>query len=157
MSSFFSLDASTLEAQLKADLAAPRWPGARHQDPESGEAIGRAVGAAVLAQAAADNYLVTSPGTPPSGPGKWVSSPAAIVRSLHGQRLEGSEGTPALSIVAGYSQMEFARLMREGVPRDGRKLELMGDVARSRFVHFSDEEVGALYTYLSTQMTASKD
>jgi len=86
LSSFFSLDASTLEAQLKADLAAPGWPGARHQDPESGEAIGRAVGAAVLAQAAADNYLVTSPGTPPSGPGKWVSSPAAIVRSLHGVR-----------------------------------------------------------------------
>jgi len=75
----------------------------------------------------------------------------------HGQRLEGSEGTPALSIVAGYSQMEFARLMREGVPRDGRKLELMGDVARSRFVHFSDEEVVALYTYLSTQMTASRN
>ena len=75
----------------------------------------------------------------------------------HGQRLEGSEETPALMIVAGYSQAEFARLMREGVPRDGRKLELMGDVARSRFVHFSDEEVGALYAYLSTQMTASKN
>lgn len=75
----------------------------------------------------------------------------------HGQRLEGSERTPALSIVAGYSQAEFARLMREGVPKDGRKLEMMGGVARSRFAHFSDEEVGALYAYLSTQMTASRN
>jgi mono/diheme cytochrome c family protein len=75
----------------------------------------------------------------------------------HGQRLEGSEETPALSIVAGYSQAEFARLMREGVPKDGRKLEMMGGVARSRFVHFSEEEVGALYAYLSTQMTAARN
>jgi mono/diheme cytochrome c family protein len=75
----------------------------------------------------------------------------------HGQRLEGGDRTPALMIVAAYSQAEFAHLMREGVPKDGRKLELMGDVARSRFVHFSDEEVGALYAYLSTQMTASRN
>ena len=47
--------------------------------------------------------------------------------------------------------------MREGVPRDGRRLEMMGGVARARFVHFSDEEVGGLYAYLSTQMTASKN
>jgi mono/diheme cytochrome c family protein len=75
----------------------------------------------------------------------------------HGQRLEGGDRTPALMIVAAYSQAEFAHLMREGVLKDGRKLELMGDVARSRFVHFSDEEVGALYAYLSTQMTASRN
>lgn len=86
LSGFFPLDARTLEDQLDADLAAPGWPGAKHQDPESGEAIGRAVGAAVLALAASDNYLVTSPGTPPVGAGYWVSSGAAIVRSLHGVR-----------------------------------------------------------------------
>ena len=96
----------------------------------------------------------------PNGPdptvrGEYLAK--STCSECHGQRLEGSEETPALSIVAGYSQPEFARLMREGVPRDGRKLELMGDVARSRFVHFSDEEVGALYTYLSAQMTASKN
>jgi hypothetical protein len=86
LSSFFPLDVATLEAQLDADLAAPGWPGARNEDAPSGEAIGRAVGAAVLAQAATDNYLATSPGVPPVGPGYWVSSPAAIVRSLHGAR-----------------------------------------------------------------------
>jgi cytochrome c553 len=96
----------------------------------------------------------------PNGPdaaarGQYIAK--STCTECHGQALEGTEETPGLSIVAGYSQAEFARLMREGVPKDGRKLEMMGGVARARFVHFSDEEVGALYTYLSTQMTASKN
>ena len=86
LSGFFPLDATSLEGLLDADLAALGWPGAKNQDPASGEAIGRAVGAAVLAQAATDNYLVISPGVPPVGTGYWVSSGAAIVRSLHGVR-----------------------------------------------------------------------
>ena len=67
-------------------------------------------------------------------------------------KLEGSPDTPALSIVAGYSATEFAKLMRDGVPRDGRKLDLMAVVARSRFSHFTDEEVAGLYAYLSKQI-----
>ena len=86
LSGFFPLDVAAIEAQLDADLAAPNWPGAKHEDEPSGEAIGRAVGAAVLAAAATDNYLALSPGVPPVGPGYWVSAPAAIVRSLHGVR-----------------------------------------------------------------------
>ena len=74
----------------------------------------------------------------------------------HGQRLQGDpQGAPALSIVGGYAPSEFAKLMREGVPKDQRKLEMMGGVARSRFVHFSDEEVAALYTYLSNQTSTA--
>jgi membrane-associated phospholipid phosphatase len=83
---YFPMDTVALEAHLAADLAAEQWPGARHEDAASGEAIGRAVGAAVNAQAATDNYLVVSPGTPTPGAGYWVSSGAAIVRSLHGAR-----------------------------------------------------------------------
>jgi membrane-associated phospholipid phosphatase len=86
LSSFFPLDVATFEAQLDGDLAAPGWPGNKNDDGAAGEAIGRAVGAAVLAQAATDNYLVVSPGVPPIGPGFWVSSPAAIVRGMHGTR-----------------------------------------------------------------------
>ena len=93
-------------------------------------------------------------GPDPAARGEYLAK--STCSECHGQQLEGSEETPALSIVAGYSQAEFARLMREGVPRDGRKLALMGDVARSRFVHFSDDEIGALYAYLSTRMTASR-
>jgi len=87
LSSFFPGDASAFESQLDADLAAPGWPGAKNQDAASGEAIGRAVGAAVVAQAATDNYLVVPVGSPPVGPGFWVSAPnTAIVRSLVGTR-----------------------------------------------------------------------
>ena len=87
LNSFFPLDVTTNENQLDADLAAPDWPGARNQDEGAGEAIGRAVGAAVLAQAATDNYLVVPTGVPPVGTGFWVSAPnTAIVRSLHGIR-----------------------------------------------------------------------
>ena len=86
LSKFFPLDATALEDSLDADLAGAQWPGAKRQDPVSGEAIGRAVGAAVNALSATDNYLVKAPGSPPPGAGYWVSSSAAIVRSLHGVR-----------------------------------------------------------------------
>lgn len=71
----------------------------------------------------------------------------------HGQDFKGSKGgpgpTPGLSVVQAYSAEEFNRLMREGVPRDGRKLGLMGDVSRSRFSQFTDAEVAAVYAYLN--------
>ena len=82
---FFPLDVTNIEGYLDADLAAPQWPGERHMDQAAGESIGRAVGAAVLAQAATDNYLVVPTGSPPVGPGYWVPN-GAIVRSLHGVR-----------------------------------------------------------------------
>lgn len=83
---FFPLDTTTLEGQLDADLADEQWPGSRHEDVATGEAIGRAVGAEVTALVATDNYLVVSPGTPTAGAGYWVSSAQPIVRSLHGAR-----------------------------------------------------------------------
>jgi len=88
LSSFFPVAATTLEKKLDDDLSAPGWPGAQNDDPASGEAIGRAVGAAVLAQAASDNYYVMLPGVPPVGPGYWIPAPAPapIVRSLYGVR-----------------------------------------------------------------------
>jgi len=86
LNSFFPLDVGTTEGNLDADLAAPGWPGEQNDDPAAGEAIGRAVGAAVVAQAATDNYLVVPVGTPPVGPGYWVSNGTPIVRSLHGTR-----------------------------------------------------------------------
>jgi membrane-associated phospholipid phosphatase len=86
LGAFFPNDVTTIEGQLDADLAASSWPGGAQEDPVSGEAIGRAVGAAVVAQAASDNYLVVPVGVPPVGPEYWVSSGAPIVRSVHGVR-----------------------------------------------------------------------
>jgi membrane-associated phospholipid phosphatase len=86
LNSFFPLDVAATESQLNGDLAVPPWPGAANEDVAAGEALGRKTATAVLTQAAADNYLVVNPGTPPVGAGRWTSSTAAIVRSLHGTR-----------------------------------------------------------------------
>ena len=56
---------------------------------------------------------------------------------------------PDLIAVGAYSEADFTRLMREGVPSSGAELEMMGPVARGRFVHWSDEEVTDLYAYLT--------
>ena len=85
LSQFYPLSAATLETQFDADLAAQGWLGRKNQDATSGEAVGRAVGAAVLAQAATDNYLAVVPPTQPPGPGKWAPLPNPV-RSLFGVR-----------------------------------------------------------------------
>jgi len=95
----------------------------------------------------------------PKGPdaaslGRYIAMSSCT--ECHGQRLQGTpQGAPALVIVGGYTPSEFAKLMREGVPKDGKEREMMSPVARSRFSHFTDEEVAALYAYLSGQLAAS--
>ena len=48
LSQFYPLSASGLETRFDTDLTAPGWPGRKNQDVASGEAIGRAVGAALM-------------------------------------------------------------------------------------------------------------
>lgn len=55
--------------------------------------------------------------------------------------------SPDLSIAAAYSPDQFARLLRTGEPAGGRDLRLMDDVARDRFVHFTDDEIAALHAF----------
>jgi membrane-associated phospholipid phosphatase len=86
LNSFFPLDIASTEAQLNGDLAIPPWPANSNEDVAAGESLGRTVGAAVVSKAASDNYLLTPPGAIPTGPDKWVSSSAAVVRSLYGTR-----------------------------------------------------------------------
>jgi membrane-associated phospholipid phosphatase len=86
LNSFFPLDVASTEAQLNGDLAIPPWPGAPVEDVAAGEALGRSIGSAVVAQAAGDNYLALAPGAVPTGTGKWTPSTAAIVRSLYGTK-----------------------------------------------------------------------
>jgi membrane-associated phospholipid phosphatase len=86
LNSFFPLDVAATEAQLAADLAIPPSPSLSNEDVPAGVALGRSVAGAAIAQAAADNYLLVPVGTPPTGVDKWLSSPAAVVRSLHGAR-----------------------------------------------------------------------
>jgi mono/diheme cytochrome c family protein len=93
-------------------------------------------------------------GPDPAARGEYIAK--STCTECHGQRLEGGDRTPALSIVTGYSPAEFARLLRTGVPKDGRELTLMAEVAKSRFAHLTDDEVDALYSYLSQQLASSK-
>lgn len=83
---FYPLDAAALEAELAAQGAAPRWPGEQTRDFAAGATLGREVAAAVLALAATDGFGTLSPGVPPVGPGRWVSSGAPIVRGGYGAR-----------------------------------------------------------------------
>jgi len=73
----------------------------------------------------------------------------------HGPKLEGGsfDGTPNLIVAGGYTRAEFETLMTKGIPSGGRKLknELMGDVARERFVHFTPHERDELYAYLKAR------
>jgi cytochrome c553 len=81
----------------------------------------------------------------------------ATCAECHGLDLTGREGNeehrgpPDLVVVAGYSRDEFRRLMRTGAPIGGREMPLMSDVARGRFVHFTDREVDAIYDYLAAR------
>ena len=89
---------------------------------------------------------------PANGPdaaarGQYTAMSSCV--ECHGQRLEGAMGAPALMVVQAYTAPEFTRLMREGVPRDGRKLDLMARAATGRFAKFTDDEVADLYAYLS--------
>jgi mono/diheme cytochrome c family protein len=59
------------------------------------------------------------------------------------------ETAPDLIVIAGYDANAFAHLMRSGKALGERELPMMSGVARSRFVHFTDDEVRDLYSFLS--------
>ncbi|AHG88570.1 phosphoesterase PA-phosphatase related protein [Gemmatirosa kalamazoonensis] len=78
LKSFFPLDSALLDEKLRAQKASTPWPeGTR--DLSAGEAIGRATGAAVLAEAATDKTDLTTRPANPGGPGTWTG-----VNSLRG-------------------------------------------------------------------------
>lgn len=84
LNSFFPSNVAQIEAALDAQEAADPWPGAKHTDFAAGEAIGRAVGARVLAFAQGDLVGLTDPllppvGPPPVGPGHWIYSPPPVI------------------------------------------------------------------------------
>ncbi|MEO8547856.1 MAG: c-type cytochrome [Sphingomicrobium sp.] len=67
----------------------------------------------------------------------------------HGPQLKGvAKFTPDLIVAGGYTREQFETLITTGVPVGSRKLGLMGEVARERFVHFTPHERDALYAYL---------
>ena len=86
----------------------------------------------------------------PAGHNRGRYLAMTICTECHGMKLQGDlEGsTPSLAIVAAYSERDFFRLMRTATPLGGSQLGLMGEVARVRFVNFTDQEIRDLYSYL---------
>lgn len=71
----------------------------------------------------------------------------------HGQQLEGREvaHSPPLTIAKSYSEVDFARLMREGIALGNRKTELMTPTAIARFSAFTPDEVSDIYAFLQSR------
>ena len=83
---FYPLDATSIDNELAAQRSDAPFGSEHNKNVAAGEIIGRDIAVVVLALAASDNYGATSPGSPPTGPGRWVSSGAPIVRGGLGAR-----------------------------------------------------------------------
>ncbi len=86
-----------------------------------------------------------------SGQGRYLA--VTVCTECHGMELRGDDSgsTPDLVVVGSYAPEDFARLMRDGIAVGGRELPMMSEVARMRFSQFQDEEVRALYDFLSAR------
>ena len=80
--------------------------------------------------------------------------------NCHHQTPKEIINAPPLVVVKTYSLPEFRRLMKSGVTRSGRDMlaqsSIMGIVASEQFSHFTDDEVKAVYDFLSNQWTVEK-
>ncbi len=84
LKSFFPLDAALLDATLLAQQEAEPWSGNQKKSFAAGEAVGRAIGAAVVAYAATDRFNLTVPPPNPGGPGNWTG--VNSIRGFFGMR-----------------------------------------------------------------------
>jgi len=71
-----------------------------------------------------------------------------VCTTCHGFDLRGGERAPDLRIAAGYSRNDFTHLMRTGKALGNREIEMMSNIARRGFSHFTDAEIAALHDYL---------
>lgn len=86
--------------------------------------------------------------------GRYVAR--TVCTECHGPDLRGGGGTPALAVASAYTQGEFRHFLRTGAAKGGRELPLMSGVARRRFSHLTDAEVGALHAYLRSLAAPAK-
>ncbi len=79
LSSFYPDQIAYFDAQVEEQKTAEHWPGEEARNFAAGEAIGRAVGAAVLAKASGDGFTNSVDGvTVPVCPGCWFSAPGRV-------------------------------------------------------------------------------
>jgi len=73
---------------------------------------------------------------------------------LHGE--EQMESPNLFAIVPAYSLTDFRTLLSTGIAVGGRKLGLMTEMSQSALKYLSDDEVAAVYAYLSAPEEAAK-
>ena len=85
--------------------------------------------------------------------GEYIAMTACI--ECHGFTLKADfpwvdeDHAPNLRVIIGaYDEAAFRHLMKTGKAAGERELRMMSAVARGRYAHFTDEEVGDLYAYL---------
>lgn len=76
-----------------------------------------------------------------------------VCSGCHGPTLSGKEPEPGsiapdLNVTGSYDLAAFTKLMRTGLPPDGRQLKMMTGVSQKAFSHFDDAEIAALHDYL---------
>ena len=80
--------------------------------------------------------------------------------NCHHQTPKEIINAPPLVVVKSYSLPEFRKLMKTGVTRGGRDMlaqgSVMGIVAKEQFSHFTDDEVAAVYGFLTREWTAQR-
>jgi mono/diheme cytochrome c family protein len=67
---------------------------------------------------------------------------------LKGQEVEPGVVSPDLQIAGAYDELQFRKLLREGVAPGKKDIGLMGSVARRDFKFMTDEEIAAVHAYL---------
>jgi cytochrome c553 len=67
----------------------------------------------------------------------------------HGEDLRGRWGSPPLIIAKTYKEAEFVKFAQDGKALGNRELPLMSQVSRGRLIHFSEDELKAIYAYLT--------
>ena len=107
------------------------------------------------------SYVAAERGKDPVDAGSEHAASRHLARIVcaecHGGDLKGNgwdSGAPDLAVVQAYGLPEFTRLMRTGIGVDGKEHGLMTSVAKARFTHFSDEEIGGLHAYLTARAQA---
>lgn len=88
---------------------------------------------------------------PSTAKGRYLAQIACA--ECHGPTLTGVPeakpgDAPDLSIAAAYDRRDLVRLIRTGVPPNGRNLGWMTDAARHRLHALTDAEIAAIHDYL---------
>ncbi len=160
--SVFSMPARTFSAMSDRDLGAT-LAFLRHAPPEPGleaELDARWLGrlGLVLGKYRPEAELIPQDAVPPplETPREPMSHGRYLARTVctecHAMDLRGEPAlsSPDLRIVSGYTPQAFTRLLREGIPLDGRELGMMRRAAQGRLRYLTDAEISDLYGYLRT-------